>query len=166
VAGMLSTHTLPESTERPRKPGTVRAAVIALVAVTLLDLLAGVASGAVLLAVADANEDWKAVHVSDASNAILWIAFAHTLVWTVARIALALGIAKGRPQARTAAFAVEALAVAAWAAVLLVRVTDSAGVDLSGPEQDLRTLALACMAGSAAVIALLALPATRNWFRR
>jgi hypothetical protein len=163
---MLSTDTLPESTERPRKPGTVRAAIIALVAVTLLDLLAGLACGNLLFRVAETNADTRVVFVSDASNAILWIAFAHTVVWTIARIALAVGIAKGRPSARTAAFAVEALAIVIWAAVLLVRVTDSAGVDLSGPEQDLRTLALACMAGSAAVIALLALPATRNWFRR
>jgi hypothetical protein len=33
---MLSTDTLPESTVRPRKPGTVRAAVVVLVAVPLL----------------------------------------------------------------------------------------------------------------------------------
>jgi hypothetical protein len=163
---MLTPDALLQHTDRPRRPEPVRIAVVALPLVILLDLVAGLLGGFTLLAVDLANEaGGRTVVLAGASAAVLAVAFWHTVVWLIARIVLTIGIAKGRPWARTAAFAVEGLAIAVWGAVLTVRIADGEGVDIGGgPLEALRGFAVASMIGSAAVIVLLCLPKSRAWF--
>ncbi|GAA1665329.1 hypothetical protein GCM10009830_08610 [Glycomyces endophyticus] len=156
--------TLPE-TDRPRKPGTVRIAVAAIVAAAVLNVIGGLACANLLYRVAETNADRQVIVMSTTTTAILWSAIALTTVATAARIAIIKGVNQGRPVARTAAFAVEALTVVVWAAMAMVRLADGGGVAIDVPEQVLRMLAVVCILGSAAVVVPLALPAARSWFR-
>ncbi|SDL74030.1 hypothetical protein SAMN05216298_4997 [Glycomyces sambucus] len=164
---MLST-AAPSATDRARRPAAVRVALGAYPLVIAVNVLAGLAAAYLVAAVDAVNGDGEPVLVFPASTAaVLAIAFWHTVPWLAARIALMVGVAKGRPGARIAAIAVEVLAVALWVAAFLARVEDSGGDLISaGPAGGFRTAALAAGVVSAALVVLLCHPQTRAWFTR
>ncbi|MDN3242035.1 hypothetical protein [Glycomyces tritici] len=153
---------------RPRGPEPVRIAFLVLAALIPIDLIAGLIGGFALFAANVANDmGGRTVVVPAYTKVVLAVALGFAVVWTIGRVVLAFGVAKGRPLARIAAIAAAGLAIAVWAAATVARLEDGDGVDIGGgPMEALRGFAIACIIESAAIIVLLCLPSARAWFKR